>query len=613
MACGVTKLSFVSSSSLVKNDSQYPNFDFLTDALNSEARALINSKVDLMVLPPYRRDGFENQGYSNLNGPRWPGVRKTDQLNWVPLGGVGKYLVKEDTLLSVLREGAPEVKGPDFEEFFKKYRYQRPVCDMADWLLKEGLASTTLDPPNTAVYVKVKPDGTKLQIIADASLRNKSIGIKPKNFVLFSPEYAKPVLREPGKTFFFTFDASNFYYAFVLPQWFQDNIPVILRIPDEDGGFRSLRCSRAAFGDKVSPVLTHQALSEMLGFPSTVYIKGIDPRPHPCPWLDEKKDVSGIYIDDMIEISKVLQAAEERYQYKREKIRERDIPVKQSSVNEGVLDCEFAGKRYSGKISAQFIGNTKKNSAKLVALAMRMVSGSRATADDIRSLIGSFAFGTCHHKRALPFLAVLSQRVTEGFKSVDLTAALRMDILISLQLALSPWSPESEIRWDGFKPKDPTVIVDASFKDKLVGIYLFSGKECWVGSFSIPIKFTDSQQTAELYGLFLALKRGWERFGTLFNVVADSASSISSTTNIKMSALPLVRNLLIRKVVRWGFMRVMRISLSWTDTKHNLADIPSREVFKPINEFQKSPVSEFSIYLEEAKSFFLSSQQYSQK
>jgi hypothetical protein len=609
----VTKLSFVSSSSILKNDSQYTNFDFLSDDLNSEARALIKARVDLMVLPPYRRDGSVNQGYSNPIGPRWPGVQKSDQLNWVPLGEVGKYFIREDTLLSVLTKGVPEVKDPDFEGFFRKYRYQKPVCDMADWLLEEGLATITLEPPNTAVYVKVKPDGSKLQIIADASLRNKSIGIKPKNFVLFSPEHAKPVMREPGETLFFTFDASNFYYAFVLPQWFQDNIPVILRIPDKDGGAKSLRCSRAAFGDKVSPVLTHQALSEMLDLPSTVYVKGIDPRPHPCPWLDEKKDVSGIYIDDMIEISKDLRAAETRYQYKREKIRERNIPVKQSSVNEGVLDCEFAGKRYSGRINAQFIGNTKKNSAKLVALAMMMVSRNKTSSDDIRSLIGSFAFGTCHHKRALPFLAVLSQKVTEGHRSVDLTGALRMDILISLQLALSPWSPESEIRWDGFKPNDPTVIVDASFKDKLVGIYLFNGKECWVGSFTIPTKFADSQQTAELYGLSLALKRGWERFGPTFNVVADSASSISSTTNIKMSALPLVRNLLIRKVVRWSFMREMRISLSWTDTKHNLADIPSREVFKPINNFQVSPVNEFSLYLEQSKAFFLSSQQYSQK
>jgi hypothetical protein len=609
----VTKLTFVSSSSLLKNDAQYINFDFLSDDLNSEARALIRSKVDLMVLPPYRRDGSGNQGYSNPYGPRWSGVHKKDQLSWVPLGEVGKYIIGEDTLLSVLSKGTPEVVDPDFEDFFKKYRFQKPVCDMADWLLEKGLATVTLEPPNTGVYVKVKPDGSKLQIIADASLRNKSIGLKPRNFVLFSPEHVKPVMREPGKTFFFTFDASNFYYAFVLPQWFQDNIPVILRIPDEDGGARSLRCSRAAFGDKISPVLTHQALSDMLGFPSTVYVKGTEPRPHPCPWLDERRDVSGIYIDDMIEISKDCQAAETRYQYKREKIRERDIPVKPSSVNEGVVDCEFAGKRYSGKADAQFIGNTKRNSAKLVALAMLTVSRIKISSDEIRSLIGSFAFGTCHHKRALPFLAALSQRVTEGCQSINLSTALKMDILISLQLVLLPWSPESEIRWDGFKPNDPTVIVDASFKDKLVGIYLFDGNECWVGSFSIPTKFADSQQTAELYGLILALKRGWERFGPNFNVVADSASSVSSTTNIKMSALPLVRNLLIRKVVRWSFMREMKISLSWTDTKHNLADIPSREVIEPINNFSKSPVSEFRIYLEQAKPFFFSSQQYSQR
>jgi ribonuclease HI len=512
-----------------------------------------------------------------------------------------------------MRGSVPEVKDPDFPGFFQRYKYQKPVCDMADWMVHEGLASFTEEEPNTTVFVKVKPDGTKLQVIADASLRNKSIAFSPKNFVLFSPEHAKPVLREPGPTSMWTFDISNFFHAFVLPQWFHENIPVILRIPESDGVVRSLRCRRAAFGDKFSPVLTHQALSDLLDIPSTVYTKGVDPRPHPCPGLNEKEDASGVYIDDIIEFSKVKPRGEARYLDKRDRIASHRMPVKQKSVHEGVEDVDFAGKRYSGVVDRQFIANTRKNSAKLVAIAMQVLTKDEVHPDDIRSLIGSFAYGTCHHKQALPFLSGVSLLAAGEGKPAPLSHTLKLDVAIALQISLSPWSPDSEMRWNGFQENLPVVVVDASVKDSLVGIFLFHRDECWVGSFSIPTKFAASQQSAELYGVFIALKWGWERFREKFNLISDSASSVSSVTKFKMSSLPKARNSLIRKIVRWGFMRNMRVSMSWTDTKHNLADIPSREVFKPINEFQTYPVGKFSTYLVKAKPFFLSSHAYSQK
>jgi hypothetical protein len=344
-----------------------------------------------------------------------------------------------------------------------------------------------------------------------------------------------------------------------------------------------------------------------------VYVKGVDPRPHPCPRLDEKEDVAGMYIDDIIDMSKIKPRGEARYKDKRSRIAVHHMPVKPSSISEGVTDGEFAGKRYSGVADCQFIANTRKNSAKLVAIAMQAISKEKVHPDEIRSLIGSFAYGTCHHKKALPFLAGVSLLAAGAVAPVPLPPTLKCDILIALQLALSPWSPESEIRGNGFQEKEPVVVVDASVKDALVGIFLFSQNECWVGSFSIPTKFASSQQSAELYGLFIALKWGWERFGPRFTLVSDSASSISSVSNLKMSSLPPARNTLIRKIVRWGYMRHMRISLSWTDTKHNLADIPSRKVFDPINEFQPYSAVEFRDYLTQARSFFLSSHSYSQR
>jgi hypothetical protein len=574
---------------------------------------LLNDVADLKVLPPYRRDDQCGQGHINPSGPRWPPSRKNSPLEWVPLGEVGRYVVSESSLLSVLKGSIPEVSEPDFNSFFSKYKYQKPVSDMADWMIHEGLASYTEDEPNTGVFVKIKPDGSKLQVIADASLRNKSIHFAPKNFVLFSPEHAKPAMRQPGQTFFFTFDISNFFHAFVLPSWFHSNTPIILRIPGPDGEVKSLRCRRASFGDKFSPVLTHQVLSDILGIPSTVYVKGESPRPHPCPWLDEKVDVSGLYIDDVIDISKVKTKGEERYRDKRERIDKHNMPVKPKSVNEGVTDVEFAGKRYSGVMNCQFIANTRKNSAKLVALSMQTLAKGYVHPDELKSLIGSFSYATCHHKKALPYLSAVSLLAAEGNRSITLTAAVKLDVLIALQIALSPWSPESEIRWDGFWEDEPSVIVDASVKDALVGIFMSHKDECWVGSFSIPTKFATSQQSAELYGVSIALKRGWERFGCRFNLVSDSASSISSVTNVKMSTLPKNRNTLIRKIVRWGFMRLLKVSVSWTDTKHNLADIPSRKVFHPINSFQVYDVKDFREYIVKSKEFFLSSHVYSQK
>jgi hypothetical protein len=221
---------------LVKAFSTYPpTLSFISDSLALEARTLLENPKDLTVLPPYRRDDQYDQGNANPKGPRWPVPRKESHLEWTPLGEVGRIVVSENTLFSVMKATTPEVLAPDFPGFFQRYKFQKPVCDMADWMVHEGLASYTEDQPNTTVFVKVKPDGSKLQVIADASLRNKSIPFDPKNFVLFSPEHAKPVMREPGPTFIWTFDISNFFHAFVLPQWFHENIPVILRIPESDG------------------------------------------------------------------------------------------------------------------------------------------------------------------------------------------------------------------------------------------------------------------------------------------------------------------------------------------------------------------------------------------
>jgi hypothetical protein len=156
--------------------------------------------------------------------------------------------------------------------------------------------------------------------------------------------------------------------------------------------------------------------------------------------------------------------------------------------------------------------------------------------------------------------------------------------------------------------------VDAAVSDGFVGMFLFNGlDECWVASFKVPTKFNASQQSAELYGLFIALKRGEERFGMTFDVISDSASSISSVTSLKMSSSPKVRNNLIRKVVRWSFLRPLKVSIAWTDTKNNLADEPSRTPILPLNCFKPYPVADFRRFLSISQSSFLSANSYAQR
>jgi hypothetical protein len=112
-------------------------FDFISSDLNKEAKKCLCTKEDLSVQAPYRSSDRHDLGYKNPKGPRWP---SNPQLSWSPLGKVGRCVITEDTLLSVLSKSEPEVATPDFENFFKKYKAQRPVSEMTDWLIQEGLA-----------------------------------------------------------------------------------------------------------------------------------------------------------------------------------------------------------------------------------------------------------------------------------------------------------------------------------------------------------------------------------------------------------------------------------------------------------------------------------------
>jgi hypothetical protein len=599
--------------SSVNSYSDYPLSYFVHPKLVEEAQKLAEASPLISINPPYRRDGRKDQGKYNPNGPRCPGG--FSDLVWTPFGEVGTYHINEDTLLSVLQRTLPEVQEPDFEQFFGKYRYQEAISNMADWFLEKGLAVLeTSIPPNTAVYVKIKPDASKLQVIGDASLRNKSMSIKPKNFVLFSCEHAKPVLRADGDTFMCSFDVSNFYHSFILPKLFHSLAPVVLRIPRRDGSSFNIRCLRTCFGDSLSPVLTHQAISDIFGIPSTVYVKGVDPKPHPCPWLNSATDVSGLFIDDILDLGKNRETVHDRYLNKRLSVAKHNMPVKAKSVFEDVLTLDYAGKCYSGKAASPYIANTRKNTIKLIALTIQFTTRKFVSADFISSLIGSFAFGTVHHKKALPFLSEINKLAMEGAKSIPVQDNIVHDVLIALQLSILPWMPGSEMFWSGCRPGTPMVIVDAAVSEGLVGMFLFNGvDECWVASFKVPIKFNTSQQSAELYGLFIALKRGEERFGSTFDVVSDSASSISSVTNLKMSSSPKARNNLVRKVVRWSFIRPLKVSMAWTDTKNNLADDPSRIPISPLNFFKPYPITDFKRYLSTSQTFFLSANEYAQR
>jgi hypothetical protein len=467
----------------------------------------------------------------------------------------------------------------------KYERSGQAVTDMAVWMLNQGLSVTSSQDPNTGVYVKVKPDKSKLQVIADASLRNDSIHWTPLNFILLSLEHVKPLLRLPGNTYFFAFDISNFYHGFILPDLFHELFPIVMIISRPGNTPIIFRCLRCTFGDKFSPVLTHQCLCHILGIPSTVYRKGVDPKPHISPHLDPSSDVSGAYIDDNLDASKDFEECERRYLDKRRRIREFGFSVKPSSVEEGVLDLEIAGRRYSGFDSHPFIANTKKNTIRSIALVIRMILAPSLHISFIRSMIGSLTYASSHHKKALPFLASINRFAEAEQEFICLPHNVKRDTILALQLCLLPWSLDSEIRWSGVSGPHNLIIVDASREDGFVGMITADSESATVATIPIPCKFLDSQQSAELFGLYLALKKGEVLFGPEFGVLADSASAISSVSNIKMSSSPRTRNDLMKKFVRWSFCRNLRVSIAWVETDLNLADTPIRTPVRPIGHF----------------------------
>jgi hypothetical protein len=198
-------------------------------------------------------------------------------------------------------------------------------------------------------------------------------------------------------------------------------------------------------------------------------------------------------------------------------------------------------------------------------------------------------FLTSHKRWAFPFLSAINLMASQEFVPQCLSSALILDVLTSFAVALAPWSHEAEFTWFERSPEAPTIFVDAQVDHGLVGVVILElNSVCTSATFDIPSRYRDSQQSAEMYGVLLAINIGLDRFGGLFNLASDSISSIMGVLRPCMATGSLARNSIIRSIFRKLLFKKFLINLLWVPSKHNPSDLPSRspdavrKIFSPI-------------------------------
>jgi hypothetical protein len=503
------------------------------------------------------------------------------EVSWVPLGVIGEMNVSEKAFEKCCKRKAGE--GVDQAEAnqsidlsLNSYKHSFEIDRMFDWYLKMGFGVITEKRANTGVYVKLKPDGSKLQIISDRSAANKFDKSDPMSFRLFSAEKMKGILRSGLDVWIYSFDVSNFFHSFIIPNSMREAAPTIYCWKKLDGSSVNVEALRLVFGSSFSPVVSHAAGCEVLGIQDTVYDKStVGSQNKTFEVSSFEFDLSDIYIDDFLEASVVKERARLRYEWKKKQFEEKGCGIKQKSVFEGVLQIDFAGKGYCGKKECARIGNTRKNKVKCIALLLWVIRKGLSK-DWVESLVGSLCFLGSHLGWVFPFLNRASEwfHGNDSFRPEDIL----FDLSVGLMVASIPWSPRTQIMWvKGCVDPRKCIYVDAQNDFGRFGLVWWNGKEWSVRSIKIPEKYCCSQQCAELYGLKKAIGFGRALFGKVFTVASDSVGSLHALCRFKMASRAWRRNQLFRAIIKDLFGVDLMLWLLWIQSEFNPADGGSRE------------------------------------
>jgi hypothetical protein len=563
----------------------YISIEILQKAIDLAASQFTSEK--LFASAPY-----SNSFSKRRRKPSCPNSVKTN-LKWAPLGDVAKIVVTDADFLESTVDGVLPASpvSPNLIAKLHSFRFDKNVYDMALWFVSKGLASWVVAPPNCGAYTIPKEDSDKVRVITDCHLLNELISINFKAFVLFSPETIKPLLRKAGPTFFCSFDFSNFFHSFVAPPCVQRLIPILYKIVCPDGKVRTLRALRLVFGSLFSPILTHVVISRVLGLPHRAYIKGLQPKPS-ASIMSSPLEISALYVDDDIEASKSSESICGRFDSKMDTIRKHNVFIKPTSIKRNVNTLNFAGKHFNGWTNQ--ISNVDKNVAKVLALTIRLLS-SKVDQFILLSFIGSVGFLTSHRRWAFPFLNSINLLAAREFPPQCLSPILMLDALSAFAMAVIPWSSKAEFTWVERIVALPTIFVDAQVDFALVGVVIADlNGQCRSMTVDIPHRFRDSQQSAEMYGIKVAINLGWNLFGGKFNLASDSISSVMGLLKPRMATGSLPRNVIIRSILMKMVFREFAINFLWVPSEFNPSDDPSRAPNAIRNSFVDIPFSSVS-------------------
>jgi hypothetical protein len=506
---------------------------------------------------------------------------KDSSPEWVPLGTIGRMVLSAETFEKCCKEREEMVEvnveaREEIAERLNSYKHSCEIDRMFEWFLENGFGVICDKEPNTGVYVKVKPDGSKLQIISDRSVANKYDRVCPLSFRLFSAEKMKEILRSGKDVWFCSFDISNFFHSFVIPDAMKRAVPTIYRWVKKDGSIVCVEAHRLVFGSSFSPVVSNAGACEIMGIADSVYDKSCGgPRSKTHEETGSVEDLSGLYVDDFLEASTVKGRGRERHNFKMGKFLEHNCGIKPTSVVEDEQEIDYAGKSYCGRRECARIGNSRKNKVKCIALLIWVVTHSLSK-EVVESLVGSLCYLGCHLGWCFPFLNRASEwyHGKEGIDGDD----IRYDLTVGLVLSVVPWTPRMQIRWvKGNTDPKRCIYVDAQNDFGRFGLVWWDGVKWCKRSMSIPSKFCCSQQCAELYGLKKAIGFGKNVLGREFTVASDSVGSVHALCRFKMASNAWRRNQLFRMMIRDLFGEELMIWLLWVPSEWNPADGGSRE------------------------------------
>lgn len=424
------------------------------------------------------------------------------ELSWKPLGPIGNYYLNYNLYLNAIDpDKSRHICITDKCNTCKRIKPPRPPCyfvpalwDMCLELLQNDCIVESTATPTGQYFGTPKPNSDKIRAIFNGVYCNQSDPHVPKKFSLPNFESLKPVLRKRTNVFFHHTDVCNFFWSFVLPPELHNKF--VFEVLDPSCDIKRFSLNRTPFGWDFIPYIANGVMCDILS----------------AHKHDDYTHFS--YYDDHIGFSESQEICNARTADIRDDFTSRGLiihtPGTKKSSEFASVSMEFVGKAIKSGVHPT-IGNTPttQNACTFAAI---VGTAFKCSVRQVQSIIGTLLWGQIHNNLGKPYLYGMHRLAAISHNDhFWILRNTRANCIRALIAGSRPWNACDIILQ---MPVSYSIVAfcDASINDLAAGVCFNCNGELLYMRWHIPKRYSNSQQTCELYAYVHAFRWMARRF-----------------------------------------------------------------------------------------------------